>query len=96
MSDKHKGTCPFCSEMVKPTLVEENNLRRDKCECPECKNAIYVCRSPGCQNYAKGGSIYDDELCPSCTSGISEFGKVALLTGAMALLTAAIAKDKDD
>ncbi len=25
---------------------------------------------PGCENYAKGGRLYDDELCPSCTSGI--------------------------
>ncbi|MCZ6145101.1 hypothetical protein O5255_27805, partial [Escherichia coli] len=36
----------------------------------DCKSIIYVCRTPGCENYAKGGHLYDDELCPSCMSTI--------------------------
>lgn len=94
MSVKHKGLCPFCSETVQPKVVEENTIRRDKCECPNCNNTVYVCRSPGCQNYAKGGELYDDELCPSCTSGVSEFGKGALMTGAITVLTAVLTKGK--
>lgn len=94
MSVKHKGLCPFCSETVQPMVVEENKIRRDKCECPNCNNTVYVCRSPGCQSYAKGGDLYDDELCPSCTSGVSEFGKGVLMTGAISVLTAVLTKGK--
>jgi hypothetical protein len=38
--------------------------------------------------------LYDDELCPSCTSGVSEFGKGALMTGAITVLTAVLTKGK--
>jgi hypothetical protein len=69
MSQKPMGLCPFCKEPVKADVVEENVVRRDKCACPSCGGTIYVCRSPGCDNYAKGGDYYDDEMCPSCTSG---------------------------
>ncbi|WP_353396809.1 hypothetical protein [Atlantibacter hermannii] len=70
MTSKHKGICPFCKNEIIPRVTQKNYVRRDKCECPECKKDIYVCRAPGCENYAKGGSLYDDELCPSCTSGV--------------------------
>lgn len=94
MSVKHKGTCPFCSEVVQPKITEENKVRRDKCQCPNCHQAVYVCRSPGCQNYAKGGNLYDDELCPSCTSSIAEVGKGAIATGVITLVTAALTKGR--
>lgn len=79
MSSKHVGLCPFCNKEVRPRVVEENYLRRDKCKCPECSNIIYVCRTPGCTNYAKGGDFWDDELCPSCTSTLFD-GGVSLAT----------------
>ena len=68
---KSKGKCPFCEEDIRPLIIEENYLRRDKCQCPECEEIIYACRAPGCRNYAKGGVIWDDELCPSCAASAS-------------------------
>ncbi len=69
MSLKPAGLCPFCKENVRADVIEENTLRRDKCACPSCGGTVYVCRTPGCDDYAKGGDFYDDELCPACTSG---------------------------
>ena len=68
MANKHAGICPYCGDNVTPVLIEENNIRRDVCKCPSCEKQLLICRTPGCQNYTKGGEIYDDELCPSCTS----------------------------
>ena len=84
MTTKQKGKCPFCSEMVAPEIVEENTIRRDRCKCPnpKCGEEIYLCRSPGCHDFAKGTSVYDHEFCPSCTETVSntasEVGKAAL------------------
>lgn len=89
MSTKSKGICPFCAEMVTPSVTEENLIRRDKCACTACGEGVYVCRSPGCNNYAKGGEYYDDELCPQCTSGIADAGK---MTVAMAVFGAIVGK----
>lgn len=90
---KQKGLCPFCLEEVSPEVVEENRLRRDKCLCPKCKEHIYLCRTPGCHNYAKGTEVYDHELCPACTKAAAEFcdkyGELALK-----LLLFALAKGK--
>lgn len=73
---KPKGTCPFCKEQVAAIVVEENYIRRDICRCPECGESILVCRMPGCSDYAKGGELYDDELCP-------EHSKIENITGAV-------------
>ena len=82
MNTKQKGKCPFCQKLVAPQIVEENTLRRDRCKCPECGEEIYLCRSPGCHDFAKGTSVYDHEFCPECTETISntaaELGKAAL------------------
>jgi len=94
MSDKSKGICPFCGEQVTPIVVEENILRRDQCQCPECSGIVYVCRTPGCNNYAKGGDIWDDEFCPSCTNDVSGTVKsVAVVTAIGALIGALQKKD---
>lgn len=86
---KHVGLCPFCEKKVSPFIVEENFVRRDVCECPECHKGILVCRSPGCQNYAKTGKYYDDELCPSCAKSTPRFlGNV--LKGSAALAVAGV------
>lgn len=55
MSTKSKGICPFCAEMVTPTVTEETLVRPDKCSYPACSEDVYVCRSLGCNNYANGG-----------------------------------------
>lgn len=63
---KPKGKCPFCLKLMVPKVLEENTLRRDKCQCSFCSKIVYICRMPSCNNYAKGGDYYDDELCPDC------------------------------
>lgn len=85
---KHQGKCAYCGEMVMPRIIEENDLRRDKCKCPLCGNFMYVCRTPGCNNYARSGSMYDDELCSDCTSSVvSQVG-----TAVSFVVTAVISK----
>lgn len=98
MTKKHLGRCPFCDQEGIPTVIEENSFRRDKCQCSnaECKGTIYICRGPGCHNYAKGGDVYDDEFCPSCTSGFTSTGKdMGALAGTLVVgaLIAKVLKD---
>jgi hypothetical protein len=86
MPTKQKGKCPFCLKCVAPVIIEENIIRRDKCRCPECDEEIYLCRSLGCHDFAKGTPVYDHELCPECTETASnvagEVGKVVLKVAA--------------
>lgn len=98
MSDKHVGTCPFCRAEMRPRVVEENIVRRDKCECTECGKTIYVCRTPGCRDYAKGGDLYDDELCPVHTAALTDHtGDIAKGAVVLALGTLIASKmDKND
>lgn len=70
MGTKDSGKCSFCGENICAKVIERNFLRRDKCRCPKCEEIIYVCRSPFCSNYTKGGILYDDELCTSCFSSL--------------------------
>lgn len=60
------GKCPFCKREVHATLIESNLLRRDVYKCPVCLKRILVCMAPGCNNFAKGGDYWDDNLCPDC------------------------------
>ena len=98
MTKKHIGKCPYCNEDVEPNVIEGNTMRRDKCQCPrtECGGILYVCRTPGCHNYAKGGDMYDDELCPECTSSLlshsGDVVKTVLLTAASIAVAAASEK----
>ena len=72
MDTKQAGKCPFCNKSVRAKIVEENTVRRDKCECPECGETVYICRTPSCHDYAKGTAVYDHELCPECTEAAGE------------------------
>ncbi len=74
METKQAGKCPFCEKNVRAVLVEANKLRRDKCKCPECEEFVFLCRSPGCHDYAKGTTAYDHEFCPSCTDTLAKVG----------------------
>ena len=47
---------------------------------------------PGCNNYAKGGEIWDDELCPSCTNSLD--GRVASVATLGVTLFALFGKDE--
>lgn len=93
MAKKHKGKCPFCNDEVTPTIIDGNTLRRDKCQCSNdgCKGIIYVCRSPGCHNYAKGGDLYDDELCPDCTNSLTSHGGDIVKGAAILVVATAVA-----
>lgn len=100
MANKHAGICPYCGDNVTPVLIEENNIRRDVCKCPSCEKQLLICRTPGCQNYTKGGEIYDDELCPSCTSsltsGLGEVFKWGAMAAAAAIATAVVGVDREN
>ena len=95
MSDyKPEGKCPFCGEIVRAQVVEENYVRRDRCQCPRCAEMLYVCRMPGCSNYAKGGALWDDELCLSCTAGITDTIAPVVITGIIGGIGALFSKAK--
>ncbi|WP_343666178.1 hypothetical protein [Enterobacter sp.] len=87
MKLKSLGVCPFCKNKVRPSVSETNYLRRDRCECPECKETVYVCRGFGCEDYAKGGELYDDEFCPQCAQSISSGTKSSVYKAYGSLLT---------
>ncbi|MCZ5960271.1 hypothetical protein O5148_25835 [Escherichia coli] len=70
MERKHKGKCPFCNSEMAPEVIEKNTIRRDKCKCTTCGEIIYKCRNIFCNDYAKGGLLYDEELCPPCGEGL--------------------------
>jgi len=72
MAIKTPGVCGHCREIVSPIVVEENTFRRDKCQCPKCQETLYACRTLGCDDYAKGGKSYDEELCVACTKSLAE------------------------
>lgn len=96
MATKNPGICGHCRETVSPIIIEENYVRRDKCRCPKCQQDLYACRTPGCDDYAKGGKAYDEELCPGCTKALSEsagvLAKGAITTLATVATAAAAAK----
>lgn len=71
---KASGLCPFCRKMVRAEVSTSNFVRRDVCTCPNCNESILVCRAPGCNDFAKGGSFWDDELCPECTKSATKMG----------------------
>jgi len=73
-----KGNCPYCLNLVMPTCTEENILQRDVFKCPVCKARIVPCRMPGCQDYAKGGEIWDDEFCPKCFNDLPKTAGAAV------------------
>jgi ribosomal protein S27AE len=93
MAEKHLGTCPFCKELVTPYVVEGNVIRRDKCQCPNCHKIVYVCRTPGCCDYARGGELYDDELCPSCSASVVTNGSTVAVAVLITAITNAISKN---
>ena len=92
MTKRHSGICPFCKETIIADTLEENYVRRDKCQYPSCKGVIYVCRSPGCDNYAKGGDLYDDELCPECTRGLTSNGGTIAMTALATVVAVLVEK----
>ena len=95
MSQKPLGTCSYCKEQVQAEIIESNNLRRDRCECTNCHSTVYVCRSPGCHNFALGGEFYDHELCFACTAatiGVASTVGVVVATVAVAAAGAIVSK----
>jgi hypothetical protein len=74
------GKCPHCDKEITPaTIFQKNILRRNILLCPLCNQKILVCRAPGCHNYVKSGTIWDDEICPKCTQ-IAVIGTLAACT----------------
>jgi ribosomal protein S27AE len=80
----HEGHCPKCGKAINPTrFLERNTLRRDVLECPNCQARILKCRFPGCQDYALGGKVWDNDFCPNCTK---EVAQAAIMGGLTILL----------
>lgn len=95
---KPMGRCPHCEKKVRAVIVEENTVRRDVLECPKCEERLLVCMTPGCKDYAAGGDVYDENLCPTCTAtGVDVAGKTA--TKAAGVVVGILVKrqfDRDD
>lgn len=66
---KPKGQCSFCKNDMQPKIIKSTLMRRDLCVCSikTCRQQIAACRVPGCDNYARRGKYWDDELCQFCT-----------------------------
>ena len=65
------GYCSFCFEKTNHQLIEENSFRRDEYICTNCSRKTFLCRF--CNNFTKGGSRWDDELCAEHGGEISSF-----------------------
>jgi hypothetical protein len=80
------GKCPYCKRLITPTeIFRENTLRRNVLLCPLCDNKILACRTPGCHNYAESGTVWDDEFCPGCTSGLATAGAAVVAVSTVLL-----------
>jgi len=73
MSDRIKGFCSYCFEETYHIEQQWNLLRRNMYSCESCKKVTYMCRV--CQNFAKGGDYWDDELCAEHDGTIDSFSK---------------------
>lgn len=84
-SDYHFGYCSWCFEKTTHRLIEKNYLRRNiyKCQSEKCKeNKDYKktvqCRVPFCENMAKTGDYWDDELCAEHNGSIASFKNLSM------------------
>ena len=71
MPTKIKGFCSHCFSNSYHIEKQRNHLRRNTYICEECKRVTLMCRV--CQNFTKGGSFYDDELCAKHDGTIKSF-----------------------
>jgi hypothetical protein len=71
MATRIKGYCSHCFKNSYHIEQQWNILRRNVYVCEECKNSTVQCRL--CQNFAKGGSFYDDEFCVEHDGTIKSF-----------------------
>ena len=71
MANRIKGFCSHCFENTYHIEQQWNSIRRNIYVCEGCKKSTLMCRI--CQNFAKGGSFYDDELCAEHDGTIKSF-----------------------
>ena len=71
MPTRIKGYCSHCFKNSYHIEQQWNVLRRNIYVCEECKKSTVQCRL--CQNFAKGGSFYDDEFCAEHDRTIESF-----------------------
>jgi len=73
MAIRIKGFCSHCFENSYHIEQQWNLIRRNTYVCEHCKRSTLMCRV--CQNFARGGSFYDDELCAEHDGTIDSFQK---------------------
>lgn len=71
MANKIKGFCSHCFNETYHVEQQWNLVRRNQYVCESCKKPTYQCRL--CQNFAKGGDVWDDELCAEHDRTITSF-----------------------
>ncbi|MGR6838075.1 hypothetical protein ACU5DF_02790 [Aliivibrio wodanis] len=79
-----KGECPWCKKQTHAYLAERNvPPRRNIYRCGEksCDKQVLVCYSPGCDDLARWGDIWDDFYCPDCTSQLGPLSTVGKFLG---------------
>ena len=75
MPTRIKGYCSHCFKNSYHIEQQWNALRRNVYMCESCNKSTLQCRVRVCQNFAKGGSFYDDELCAEHDGTIKSFQK---------------------
>ena len=75
MANRIKGFCSHCFENSYHIEQQWNIIRRNIYTCEQCKRSTLMCRL--CQNFAKAGSFYDDELCAEHNRTIKSFQELA-------------------
>jgi len=73
MATRIKGFCSHCFKNSYHIEQQWNALRRNVYVCDACHKSTVQCRF--CQNFAKGGDFYDDELCAEHDGTIKSFQK---------------------
>ena len=87
----HSAYCSWCFEKTTHKLIEQNYLRRNVYEClnEKCKEMNKVdgnesrkktlqCRVPSCENMARSGDSWDDELCAEHYGSIASFERLSI------------------
>ncbi|CAG7827265.1 unnamed protein product [Allacma fusca] len=74
------------AELLKRKAEMKELERKRKVLQKERQGTVKNAKTPGCQDYAKGGDLYDDELCPGCTSSMTSGAGEVLKWGLMSVV----------
>ncbi|MBQ4076178.1 MAG: hypothetical protein IJD65_00625 [Mailhella sp.] len=69
------GKCSNCGKVISPSnkdVIVENKMARDVIKCPSCGFELVRCMSPGCNNYALCGNVFDNLVCSDCLKNVGD------------------------